>query len=282
MADIIISADSTVDMTGEQLAAFGVKTVPLHVSFDSREFSDGIDFTAADVFAHYDSDKILPKTSAVSIEEYRTFFASLTENGDAVVHFSLSSGVSSSHNNALIAARDFENIFVVDTLTLSSAMGLLVIKACEMRDSGLSAKEIFTRSNLLREKVRCSFIVDKLDFLHKGGRCSALTLFGSNLLSIKPSIEMHEGKLGVAKKYRGKTAVCQAQYIRDALADSENIDTSVAFITTTVDVSEQQLSEYKKEVTAKVRFDRLLTSTAGCTITSHCGHNAMGVLFLVK
>lgn len=281
MSKIYITADSTIDLPAALLEKYDIKTTPLHVFIGEDEYLDGVSINSTELLDKYNETKILPKTSAVPVAEYEEFFGRLTADGAFVVHYSLSSALSSSHQNALIASAGFKGkVFVVDTLLLSTAMALLAVKGCQMRDKGLSAEEIFRRSNDLRSKVKCSFILDKLDFLSKGGRCSALTAFGANILGIKPSIEMNNGKLGVAKKYRGKIELCQLQYINDLLSSEQNIDLSLGFLTFSEGCSEEQLENLRKEIRKNCRFECIETTKAGCTVTAHCGRNTMGFLFM--
>src|SRR5699024_9934500 len=173
----------------------------------------------------------LPKTSAVSVAEYTDFFKELTQDGSSVVHISFSSALSATHQNARLAAEDFDNVYIVDSKSLSTGIALLAIKAAQLAQDGLDAKTIAHEMEYKREKVVTTFILDKLEFLYKGGRCSGVAMLGANVLGIKPSIVMADGKLQVGKKYRGKLENCQMQYVRDLLEQyAGRIDTDRAFL----------------------------------------------------
>lgn len=281
MSKIYITADSTADLSPELLAKFDIKTVPLHIIYDDAEYLDGVDIGPDDIIVKYAESGKLPKTSAVSVGEYLDFFGALTADGSKVVHFSLSSGVSSTYGNACAAAAETEGVSVVDTLLLTSAMGFLILKACEMRDKGYSAEEIVRVTSEMRSKVRCTFILEKLDFMAKGGRCSSVAAFGANILGIKPAIGMTDGKLGVGKKYRGKIASCRLQYVTDQL-DCDDFDRNTAFFTSSPGVSEEQKNDLLREIKKLGKFENVYVTTAGCTVTSHCGAGCIGVLVLKK
>ena len=280
MNKVIITADSTIDFSPELVEKFDVKVIPLHILYDNEDYLDGVDITSADLLKKYEESGKLPTTSAVSVGEYLEFFGDITKDGDAVVHLSLSSDLSSSHQNACTAAEAYEDVHVVDTKQLTNGMGILAVKACDMRDKGYSAKEIASVISEMSPKIRTSFILEKLDFLAKGGRCSSVTAFGANILGIKLSIAMKDGKLGVSKKYRGKIDKCQMQYVSDVLEKIDELDKSICFIAKTADFSENTLENIKKEVKKVGKFENIYVCTAGCTITAHCGKNVMGVIVI--
>lgn len=283
MVNTVISTDSPADLNRDLCIRYGVETIPLHITLNDSSFNDGVNITPLDIYRFYDLHKVLPKTSAVSVSEYHDFFRALTVNGNPVVHLSLSSQISATHHNACLASHDFDNVFVVDTKSLSSGMALLVIKACEMARSGIKAETIAERIKELREKVVTSFILDKLEFLKMGGRCSSVTAFGANVLGIKPSIKMSEGNLSVAKKYRGSVEACRVKYINDLLSEySGRIDTSCVIFDRTQDIADHKIDSLKKTVSHKIKFDEFIDATAGCTISSHCGKNTFGLMFMLK
>lgn len=278
-----ITADSPADLTPELAKRYDVGIVPLHVILGEESFEDGVNITPDDIYRFYDEHKQLPKTSAVTIGEYESFFKQYTDEGYEVVHFSLSSAISSTHANAVITAKKLEGVYVLDSKSLSVGIAMLVIKAAEMRDEGLSAKEIFEKCAAMRDKVKCDFILDNLEFLHKGGRCSALAAFGANVLGIKPSIIMQDGVLSVGKKYRGKTENCYMQYFNDKLAAFEGrIDTDRIFVNHTAGVSPRFLESVKKELKKRLKPKEIIGCVAGCTITAHCGKRTFSVIFMEK
>ncbi len=276
---VAITADTPIDLSPEDAARFNITTIPLHVTLGDKSFSDGIDIVPEDIFKNYDENHTLPKTSAISVGEYEAFFKSFTDKGYAVVHLSLSSGISSTYQNAVIASEDMEDVYVVDTLQLSTGMAVLGIKGTEMRDKGIDAKTIYEKLLSMRELVVTSFVIDTLEYLYKGGRCSALSAFGANLFNIKPSIIMPDGCLHVGKKYRGKIDAVQVQYINETLKKYDDIDYDRIFITHT-GTSPKQVKALKKVIAENCSFREILESTAGCTVTAHCGKNTMGILFM--
>ena len=279
-----ITTDSPADLPKEICHTYGFRTVPLHVILGDNCFDDGIDVTTDDIYNFYSENKILPKTSAVSVSEYSAFFEKMTENGDQVVHFSLSSGISSSYQNAIIAAQDFENVYVVDTKSLSTGIVLAMLKAYKMSAGGMSAEEIANRSLETVKNISTTFIISNLEFLHKGGRCSGLASFGANILGIKPSIAANtDGKLVVDKKYRGNFDSCIYRYIEDLIKTNKNrIDNDIAVIVSTDGVSREQLLAAKKQILKEIPFKEVITAKAGCTITSHCGKGTFSFMFLKK
>lgn len=281
---IRITADSPSDLPESLRETYGFKTIPLHVILGDNCFDDGVTITTDDIYEFYSQNKALPKTSAVSIAEYTDFFSRLTENGDSVVHFSLSSGISSSCQNAIIAAADFENVYIVDTKSLSTGMALPMLKAYKMACEGLSAREIAEKSEEIIKKISTTFIISNLEFLHKGGRCSGVASFGANILGIKPSITADdEGKLVVDKKYRGKIDDCIFQYVRDLIKNNKNnTDTDFAVLICSQGITDDQIAAAKKQIEREIPFKEFIIAKAGCTITSHCGKGTFSFMFLKK
>ena len=199
------------------------------------------------------------------------------------MHISFSSALSATHQNARLAAEDFDNVYIVDSKSLSTGIALLAIKAAQLAQDGLDAKTIAHEMEYKREKVVTTFILDKLEFLYKGGRCSGVAMLGANVLGIKPSIVMVDGKLQVGKKYRGKLENCQMQYVRDLLEQyAGRIDTDRAFLSRTAGVSDEQMKALQKEIHKTLKFKEYIVSTVGCTITSHCGERTFTFEFMLK
>lgn len=284
MGRIMISADSPADLPKELADKYNVRIAPLHVILDGVSYNDGVDITPEDIFSKYDSEKILPTTSAVSISEYKEFFENILNEGYTdIIHICMSSDLSSTYQNAVIASEDMDSVKILDSKNLTSCISMLVIKACRLRDIGFSAKEIYDRVSDMREKVNGSFIIDKLEFLRKGGRCSGIAALGANVLGIKPCIEICDGKMSPGKKYRGKTEICQLKYVSDRIAQfQDNIDTDILFITSTHGFDPQQIENIKKEIRKKIKFKEVIINTAGCVISAHCGKNTMGIIFMTK
>lgn len=283
MAGTIISTDSPADVPAEIRERYDIRVIPLHIILDDDCFEDGVNIQPDDLYAFYKKTGRLPKTSAVSVAEYTDFFKELTQDGSSVVHISFSSALSATHQNARLAAEDFDNVYIVDSKSLSTGIALLAIKAAQLAQDGLDAKTIAHEMEYKREKVVTTFILDKLEFLYKGGRCSGIAMLGANVLGIKPSIVMVDGKLQVGKKYRGKLENCQMQYVRDLLEQyAGRIDTDRAFLSRTAGVSDEQMKALQKEIHKTLKFKEYIVSTVGCTITSHCGERTFTFEFMLK
>lgn len=278
---VVITADSTFDFSPEMMKKYNVKSHPLTITLDGKSYRDGVDITPDEIYSFYRKNGKLPKTAAISPGEYKDFFESFTKKGYAVVHVNLSTGLSVTHNNALLAAQELEDVYPIDSKNLSTGIGLIVLRACEMRDSGMQAKAIAAELERIVPLSRASFILDTLEFLYKGGRCSGVAALGANLLKLKPCIEVVDGKMTVGKKYRGKLETVMEQYTRDKLAGRDDIDLSRVFITHS-GISEEIIERVKKIITENCNFKEILITRAGCTISSHCGPNTLGVLFMVK
>lgn len=278
---VIITSDSTTDLSKELIERYGVKIIPLGVTLGDTSYRDGIDINPDMIYEHYKKTGELPKTSAANIDDCINFFTPLVNEGYAIVHFTISSEMSSTFNNTRLAAMELDDVYVVDTKNLSTGGGLLVVSACEMALAGKEAAEIAKECEELTAKVDASFVLDDLEFLHKGGRCSALAALGANLLKLKPCIAVRNGKMGVTKKYRGKFGAVLAEYINDCLANLDDIDTSRVFVTH-AGCDEEIVNACLEQVKATGAFKEVFLTRAGCTVSSHCGRNTLGVLFIRK
>ena len=279
--NIIISSDSTCDLSQELIDRYQIKIIPMGVSLGDNLYRDGFDITPDDIYAHHAKTGQLPKTSAINMAESAEYFAELTKGGSAVIHFTISSSLSATYNNARVAAEDFEDVYVVDSKNLSTGNGLLVIAAAEMAKQGLEAKEIAEKVRELADCVDASFVVDNLEYLAKGGRCSAVAAFGANLLQLKPCINVKNGAMGVGKKYRGKFEKVLIGYVAERLADKDNIDLDRVFVTH-AGCDPQVVESVVTAVENTLPFKEVFVTRAGCTISSHCGANTLGVLFVRK
>lgn len=278
---IIITSDSTTDLGEDLIARYGIKILPLKVALGEKTYTDGVDITPDMIYEHYRAAGELPQTAAPNLAECMDFFDALVKDGYAVVHFTISSEMSSSCSNAAIAAQEFEGVHVVDTRNLSTGGGLLVLTACEMAQQGMEAAEIAAKCREMTDRVSASFVVDDLTFLHKGGRCSALAALGANLLKLKPCIEVIGGKMDVSRKYRGKFEKVLPQYIADQIGDGSKIETDHVFVTH-AGCDEEIYQMCVEEVRKLVDVKEIHITRAGCTISSHCGRNTLGVLFIRK
>ena len=278
---IVIASDSTSDLNSELIERYDVKTLPLAVNLSGKIYSDGVDVDPEMIYAHYEKTGELPKTAAPNIADFEDFFSKYTADGSEMVFFTISSEMSSTYSNARLAAAEFEGVYVVDTRNLSTGGGLLVVSAAEMAKEGLSASEIAERCEELKSRVDASFVIDDLEFLHKGGRCSAVAAFGANLLQLKPCITVADGKMGVDKKYRGKFAKVLETYVADRIGDASDIELDRIFVTHAGCDEEIYMKCYEL-VKAAAPFCEIHITRAGCTISSHCGRNTLGVLFIRK
>lgn len=276
---VLITADSTCDLSQELLERFQIKTIPLTIQLGEDSFLDGQGFTPELMYKRYRQDGTLPKTSACSIQQFIDFFSQFTQAGYEVVHLDISSELSCSYANARLAAQELEGVYPVDSQMLSTGVGLLAIEGAECRDKGMNAAEIARHLDALKEKVDTSFVLDTLEFMWKGGRCSAVASLGANLLKLKPALEMKEGKLGVYKKYRGSIATVYRQYIKERLA-GKSICPGHVFITESGEIDEATIAELEALVRELIPVKEIHHTSAGCTVSSHCGPKTLGVLFI--
>jgi DegV family protein with EDD domain len=280
---VLITADSTCDLPAGIVQERGIEIVPLSILLGEQEYLDGVDVTPADIYNFVEEKDILPKTAAVPPSRYYEVFEHAANEGMSVVHIGLSSAISSSYQNACVAAAEFENVYVVDSKTLCTAMGLLVLKACDFRDKGMDAKKIADRVTKLVPKVSTTFVLNSLEYLHKGGRCSGVARFGANVLGIKPSIAVdRDGAMDVAKKYRGKMDAVYRQYAADCLAEANKIDASRIVIANSGGIEPSVLSFVKGLVEGNGRFEEVIFADAGCTISSHCGPKTLAIFYINK
>ena len=281
MARVKILADSTCDLTPALLRQYDITLTPLVVIKDGKEFHDGVDITPADIFAHVDAGGKLCSTAAVSEYEYTQIFARFAPDYDTVLQITIGSGFSACYQNARLAAQAFPNVIVIDSENLSTGQGLLVIAAARLAEQGLSGEEIAERVRALVPKVEASFLVERLDYLYKGGRCSAVAALGANMLRLKPCIEVRDGKMGVSKKYRGTSEHAFSQYVQERLEGRTDIRPELAFIThpaaqpTVVQAAQDAAAKYGA-------FDEVIETNAGCTVSCHCGPHTLGILFIRK
>ena len=278
---IKISSDSTCDLSAAQIAQHDISILPLTVTMDERNFLDGVDIQPTDIYEHVAKGGDLPTTSANNIGQYQEAFEGFLKEYDAVIHLNISSGFSSCYQNACLAAQELENVYVINSLNLSTGHGLLVMKAAELAESGMDIEKIVDILNETANRVDASFILDKLEYLKKGGRCSAAAALGANLLKLKPCIEVKDGKMGVGKKYRGAFEKCLKEYITDRLSGREDLDLSRIFITHS-GVSEEWLKIAEETVRELQPFKEICITQAGCTISSHCGPDTIGILYIRK
>ena len=281
MSNIRITCDSTCDLTAALYETYRVQPVPLGVSLGDDFRRDGVNIKPQDIYDYAAATGSLPKTSAISVGEYEELFRSLTAQGDSVIHINLSSELSASHQNACLAAQMVGNVYVVDSRNLSSGSGHLVLLARELADEGKSPEEIVAALEEARAKLDVSFVLQTLEYLHMGGRCSGVAAFGANLMKLRPEIEVIGGKMQVGHKYRGTMEKTILAYIRGRLEGRTDIDCHRIFITHSgvpQDIEDKAVALVKE----LQPFREVIVTSAGCTISSHCGPNCLGVLFLRK
>lgn len=276
---IRITSDSTCDL-GEHVQKRDIGIMPFQVNLGDKAYRDGVDIVPEDIFKFVAETNVLPKTAAPSIGEYEEFFKKELETADVVIHFNISSKSSGSHNFAKMAAEEFAGkVYVIDSKALSSGQGLLVLKACDLRDEGKSVEEIVDACMQLRDYVNTSFVPDSLEYLHKGGRVSGMVKTVAGMFKIHPLIYMDDGQLVPGKKYKGKMNILLKQYVEDLKEKYPSYDKTRCFVTHST-ADKEVVEEVKAKVKELFTFDEVLETVAGSIVTSHCGQGTIGVLFI--
>lgn len=278
---IKITSDSTCDLSPEQIAQYDITILPLAVAMGGKDYHDGVDITPEEIYAHVSGGGDLPKTAANNAAQYLEVWQACMKDYDAVIHLNISAEFSSCYQNARLAAAELENVHVVDSRSLSTGHGLLVLKAAELARSGMDAAEVAHALRGMVDKVDASFILDQLEYLKKGGRCSSIVALGANLLKLKPCIDVKDGKMGVGKKYRGAYAKCMQEYLTDRLKGRTDLDLKQVFITHS-GIDQALVQTAVETVKALQPFENVTVTVAGCTVSSHCGPGTIGVLFMTK
>lgn len=277
-----ITADSTCDLSPELIEKYDIEIVPLTVIMGENAYKDGVDITPQKIFDYVAETKILPKTSAITIVEYEEVFKKYVDQGYEVIHVNISSGFSSTHNNACAAAEEVGNVYVVDSENLSTGSGHVVLELADRIAAGMSAKEAVEDVKKIIPKVNASFILGNLDYMKKGGRCSGVAVLGANLLNLKISIEVKNGGMQVGKKYRGPLLKVLKEYVDDRICGNEDkIIKKRIFVTSTCveDTLPNAIRDYLAE---KNIFDEIIVTSAGSTVLSHCGKDTLGILYIDK
>lgn len=277
MKKIAISLDSACDLSKELIEKYDFKIIPFGVNLGDKFFYDG-EITPEEIFEYADNNKTLPKTNAVNEESFKEHFAKILNDYDAIIHFSISSEMSSTYQNAVNASKNFKKVYVVDSRTLSTAISLEAIYAKKLTETMDDPAKIVELVKKRIPAVQASFIIERLDYLYKGGRCSGLALLGANLLKIRPEIEVLNGNMKNTEKFRGKMADCVTKYCRATLEKYNHPDKSVIFITHSV--ADKELVDAAKAVVSEYGFENVYETTAGCTVSSHCGKNTLGILYI--
>ncbi|MCI8497204.1 MAG: DegV family protein [Clostridiales bacterium] len=279
MSQINISADSTCDLSPELKGRYGITTLPLYVNFEGKSCRDGVDAQPDDLYESYYRTGKVSTTSAPTPEDYIEYFRGLTDGGNEVIHFNISSEMSSAHQNAVLASQEVPGVHVVDSRNLSTGTALLALEAYDLAQAGKPAAEIAKLMETERDKVYASFVIDTLEFLWKGGRCSGVAALGANLLRLKPCIEVTDGKMHVGRKFRGRMGDVLEQYAAARLSGRDGLRLNRVFITHS-GVEDGMVERVKGIVKSLAPFEEILVTRAGCTISSHCGPGTLGVLFM--
>ena len=278
---IKILSDSTCDLSPALIEKHNIAIAPLTVVKNDEQFTDGITIQPEDIFSHVAAGGNLCSTAAYSVGQYIDLFSLYSKDYDALIHINISSNFSACYQNACLAAEDFDNVYVVDSRNLSTGHGLVVLEACRLAEQELDPSEIVSRLQELTGRVEASFLLSRLDYMVKGGRCSAVVALGANLLNLKPCIEVKDGKMSVVKKYRGSFSKCLATYVKDRLANRDDIDRTTLFVTRTP-VDDECYEAVMAAVKECGNFENVYETTAGCTVSCHCGPGTLGVLFIRK
>lgn len=275
---IAISTDSAIDVQEDLLKKYDISTVPYTITYGGKEYVDG-QLDIAEMFKYCDENKQLPKTSAVNVDACKEHFAKLLRSYDAVIHFTLSSEITSASVHAQTASEDFDNVYVIDSRTLSTGIALLAIYARELSYTIDDPAVICEKVKARIPKVQASFILDTLDYLKMGGRCSALTAFSAKVLSLHPQILLKDGKMVVGKKYLGrKMDKLAVKYAHDTLAEFNHPDKHIIFVTHSV--SDPGIAEAVIEEIKGYGFENIYETLANATVSSHCGKNTIGILYI--
>lgn len=278
---IKILSDSTCDLSTELVNVHDIGIVPLTVIKNDEEFKDGITITPDVIFDHVANGGKLCTTSANSVGEYEDHFKKYVNDYDGVIHINIGSGFSSCYQNACLAAEEFPNVRVVDSMNLSTGQGLVVLEAVRLAKDATDLDQLADELRKFTERVEASFLLSRLDYMVKGGRCSSVVALGANLLNLKPCIEVKGGKMSVVKKYRGNFEKCLPMYVKDRLDGRDDLSDETLFITRSP-VSEESDNAVAKAVEQYGKFKAVYTTTAGCTVSCHCGPGTLGVLFVRK
>ncbi|MDR1917588.1 MAG: DegV family protein [Christensenellaceae bacterium] len=282
MENIRISADSICDLPKDFVAEHNIPLMPLMIHLGETVVED-VDGTPEKIYAFADKTKQTAKTSARSVGEYTDFFNKHKPTNGTLIHFCISAELSASFQNAQLACNELKNVFVVDSRTLTTGTGLLIIYACELIAAGeLSPEEIIAKVTARIPEIQCSFLTKNLTYLHRGGRCSGTSRFLATTLAIRPQIVNRDGKLEPGKKYIGFYDMCLKKYVGDILTKFNNPDLGYCFITHTKMTNEKIVDEIRKQIQTKYEFAHITETIASGTITSHCGPNTLGIIYFNK
>lgn len=279
--NIKITSDSTCDLTKALLDQYDIDVIPLYIMKDGIAFRDGVDITPAEIFRYVEETGDFCTTAAVNTFDYIKYFEQFSKKCDAVIHISLGSGFSLCHTNAIAAAEVFDNVFIFDSNNLSSGHGLVTLEAARMAEEGHDPETILKRLSDVAARVETSFLIDRLDYIYKGGRCSLSRALGAGILHLRTCVELAGGKMQAAKKYRGDFERCVGLYIRDKLSGRDDLVTDRLFITHPA-APREAVEAARTAISRYASFDEVIETRAGCTISCHCGPRTLGILFIRK
>ena len=275
---IAISAETTADLTQEILDKCDISIIPFHVLLGERDEPDGV-ITPQDIFDYVNKTGILPKTSAINEFQYKEHFKELLNKYDAVVHISLSSLISSACENAIKAASKFDGkVFIVDSHSLSTGIAHLCLLGRQYANEGKKPEEIVDILNKRKEHLQVSFVVNTMEYLYKGGRCTGMQKFAAAIFRIKPQIVLREGKMIPGKRYYGRNMAVVKSYVKDTLEEFNTPDLSLVFVTHSH--ATEDMVKVAVDMLKERGFKNIIETTAGATITSHCGPRTLGILYL--
>lgn len=284
MNKVVIITDSTVDLSKDLIEKFEIKVMPLYVIFDDETFHDGVDIDNPKLFEKVEEYNKLPKTSGAAPGDFVKFFTPYIEEGYDIFYMGIGSDLSCTYRSAMIAADMFDEgrVVVCDSKNLSSGIGLLVIKAAKYRDMGLSANEIKEKIDLITPHVKSQFVVESLDYLYKGGRCSGVAKFFGTMLRVKPLIVVRNGKLSVGKKIIGSVKKALNVMIDLFMKDLKNVDPDCVLVT---GVCAKNNEDYIRSIIDNEEVHKYVKdiyyTEAGSVIASHCGKGTIGILYIV-
>ncbi|MCR5705243.1 MAG: DegV family protein [Acholeplasmatales bacterium] len=283
MRPVKIISDSTCDLSPEQIKDLDIEIMPLYINIKDKSFKDNVDITVPDLYRYVEEDKVLPKTSAIGIQDYIDTFKAWIDRGYDIVFTGISGGLSSSHNNSRLAIEELgaeDKVFSVDSKNLSTGIGLLLLKACEKRDMGASASMVAEYMKSFVERVKSQFVIDRFDYLYKGGRCSSMARIFGTMLKIKPLITVRDGKMTVAEKPHGKKIKGLDALLRFLERDKDKLDLDHVFVTHTY--ADEDAKYLVEKIKAGYNFKNIYVTNAGSTIASHCGPGTIGILYIVN
>lgn len=278
---IKILADSSCDLSSELVARYQIGIVPLSVTIGDASKLDGVELKPDEIYAHVEAGGSLPSTAAINPAQYAEIFAKYAAEYDAVIHVNIGSGFSSCHQNAKLAAADFPNVYAIDSHSLSTGQGMVVLEAVKLAERGMAPEAMAEALEAFTGRVRISFVLDQLEYMKKGGRCSTVAALGANLLKLKPCIAVNGGKLGVTKKYRGSLEKCLRDYVAEQLNGNEKLDPERVFITHS-GIPDGVAEMVEAEIAKYAAFAAVEHTRAGCTVSSHCGPGTLGIIFAEK